>query len=96
MLQTPDMAAQVAMDCNAKNLVLFYVSQRYRPINHGDEKTEDDGGDASILETEARDFLNIAGRPEIDVIVAHDFYEFVILRKKWLYVLYIQPLFRYK
>ena len=78
---TPDMAAQVAVDCNAKNLVLFHVSQRYRPVDHGEQKTEEDEGDASILAMEAKDYLESVGRPDINAIVAHDFYEFDILRK---------------
>ena len=75
-------SAQVAVDCNAKNLVLFHASQRYRPVDHGAEKTEEDEGDASIFAMEAKDYLESVGRPDIDAIDAHDFYEFEILRKQ--------------
>ena len=83
---TPNMAAKVAMDCNARNLVLFHVSQRYKPVSESvetaEETADDDTEDVRVLEKEAREFLNKAGRSDINVVVAHDFYEFVVLRPK--------------
>eukprot|EP00092_Neocalanus_flemingeri_P010078 GFUD01010861.1.p1 GENE.GFUD01010861.1~~GFUD01010861.1.p1 ORF type:complete len:372 (+),score=92.96 GFUD01010861.1:251-1366(+) len=81
---TPDMAAQVAVDCNARSLLLFHVSQRYKPVDLtlSEEKSEETTGDANILETEAKEYLKNSGRPDIDVVVAYDFYEFVIMKKK--------------
>jgi len=80
---TPDMAAKVAMDCNAKNLVLFHVSQRYKPfIESVDLIRRIDTEDVRVLGREAREFLSNAGRSDINVVVAQDFYEFVVQRPK--------------
>jgi len=79
---TPDMAAKVAIDCNARNLVLFHVSQRYKPFIESMDiiRRSADDEDVRLLGREAREFLNKAGRCDINVVVAQDFYEFAVLR----------------
>ena len=78
---TPSMAAGVAIATKAKNLVLFHVSPRYRPIS----LSEDAGADADsakILLDEAVGHLKDNDRSDINVIVAEDFTEFVLYKVK--------------
>ena len=78
---TPSMAAEVAMETQAKNLILFHVSPRYKPLSLCD-KTSQEEDSAQILLNEALKHLEDNGRTDVNVIVAEDFTEFVLHKVK--------------
>ena len=78
---TPSMAAGVAMETQAKNLILFHVSPRYKPLSLCD-KTNQEEDSAQILLNEALKHLEDNGRTDVNVIVAEDFTEFVLHKIK--------------
>ena len=78
---TPSMAAGVALATKAKNLMLFHVSPRYKPISLC-ESSEKDGDSAQILLDEAQRYLKDNNRSDVNVIVAEDFTEYVIHKVK--------------
>ena len=78
---TPSMAAGVAIETQAKNLILFHVSPRYKPLSLCD-KSNEDVDSAQILLNEALKHLQDHGRTDVNVIVAEDFTEFVLHKVK--------------
>ena len=78
---TPSMAAGVAMETLAKNLILFHVSPRYKPLSLCDESNKDVDS-AQILLDEALKHLQDNDRTDVNVIVAEDFTEFVLHKNK--------------
>ena len=78
---TPSMAAGVAMETQAKNLILFHVSPRYKPLSLCDESNQDVDS-AQILLDEALKHLQANDRTDVNVIVAEDFTEFVLHKHK--------------
>ena len=76
---TPSMAAGVALETQAKNLILFHVSPRYKPLSLCDESNQDS---AQILLDEALKHLQDNDRTDVNVIVAEDFTEFVLQKNK--------------
>eukprot|EP00092_Neocalanus_flemingeri_P075943 GFUD01094152.1.p1 GENE.GFUD01094152.1~~GFUD01094152.1.p1 ORF type:complete len:244 (+),score=69.96 GFUD01094152.1:368-1099(+) len=77
---TPNMAVDVAVGCKAKSLVLFHLSPRYKPLSlsNGDE----DKDTAQIIINQATNHLKEVGRADMDLLVAEDFSEYQILKKK--------------
>jgi len=71
---TPNMAADIAIRCKAKSLMLFHLSPRYKPI---DESSED--GSAHTILKEAQEYIT-SEKANMKVDVAHDFKEVVITR----------------
>ena len=78
---TPSMAAEVAMATQAKNLILFHVSPRYKPLSLCDQTNQEEDS-AQILLNEALKHLEDNGRTDVNVIVAEDFTEFVLHKVK--------------
>jgi len=77
---TPNMAVDVAVGCNAKTLVLFHLSPRYKPISLSNG--EDDADTAQIIADEASNHLKEVNRTDMELVVAEDFVEYQILKKK--------------
>ena len=75
---TPSMAAEVAITTKAKNLVLFHVSPRYRPLSLSGQ----DEDSAQILLDEAVQHLKENDRSDVNVIIAEDFTEFLLPKIK--------------
>ena len=78
---TPSMAAGVAIETRAKNLILFHVSPRYKPLSLCDENNQSSDS-AQILLDEAMKHLQDKDRTDVNVIVAEDFTEFVLHKNK--------------
>ena len=78
---TPSMAAGVAIETRAKNLILFHVSPRYKPLSLCDENNQSSDS-AQILLDEAMKHLQDNDRTDVNVIVAEDFTEFVLHKNK--------------
>ena len=76
---TPSMAADVAIATKAKNLVLFHVSPRYRPLSSLSGQEEDS---AQILLDQALQHLKDNDKSDVNVIVAEDFTEFLFPKNK--------------
>ena len=76
---TPSMAADVAIATKAKNLVLFHVSPRYRPLSSLSGQEEDS---AQILLDQALQHLKDNDKSDVNVIVAEDFTEFSLPKNK--------------
>ena len=76
---TPSMAADVAIATKAKNLVLFHVSPRYRPLSSLSGQDEDS---AQILLDQALQHLKDNDKSDVNVIVAEDFTEFLLPKNK--------------
>ena len=76
---TPSMAADVAIATKAKNLVLFHVSPRYRPLSSLSGQEEDS---AQILLDQALQHLKDNDKSDVNVIVAEDFTEFLLPKNK--------------
>lgn len=76
---TPSMAADVAIATKAKNLVLFHVSPRYRPLSSLSGQDEDS---AQILLDQALQHLKENDKSDVNVIVAEDFTEFLLPKNK--------------
>ena len=74
---TPSMAAGVAIETRAKNLILFHVSPRYKPLSLCDDSNKDVDS-AEILLDEALKYLRENQRTDVNVIVAEDFTEFLL------------------
>ena len=79
---TPSMAAGVALETRAKNLILFHVSPRYKPLSLCDKNNQQDSDSAQILLDEALKHLQDKDRTDVNVIVAEDFTEFVLQKNK--------------
>lgn len=77
---TPAMAVQVAAQCRSRSLALFHLSPRYKPLSlsNGD----DDPDSAKIIQDEALAELETLGKSDITLIVAEDFTEITIPKKK--------------
>ena len=78
---TPSMAAGVAIETRAKNLILFHVSPRYKPLSLCDGNNQSSDS-AQILLDEAMKHLQDKDRTDVNVIVAEDFTEFVLHKNK--------------
>jgi len=79
---TPNMAVDVAVACNASSLVLFHLSPRYKPISLRNDDGGDDKDSAQIILDEATKHLKEVNRADMDLLVAEDFSEYLILKKK--------------
>jgi len=77
---TPSMAADVAYKLNAQHLILSHVSPRYRPISLCDESNVDDS--AQMLLNEAKKHLCDIEDCKTNVMIAEDFFEFLLPKKK--------------
>ena len=76
---TPEMAAEFSVKINARKLVLFHVSPRYKPIEDDDNENAES---AKVLLLEAENYLSKNQANHIKVLVAEDFLEDTIERKK--------------
>jgi len=79
---TPNMAVDVAVACKANSLVLFHLSPRYKPISLRNGDSADDKDSAQIILDEATKYLKEVDRADMDLLVAEDFSEFQICKKK--------------
>lgn len=77
---TPNMAVDVAVSCNTKTLILFHLSPRYKPISLSNDV--ENGDSAQVIVDEASTHLKGANRADMELIVAEDFMEYQILKKK--------------
>jgi len=78
---TPSMAADIALRSNAKQLVLFHVSPRYKPVSLSVDQMKDNDTSASILLQEAEQYVT-SNNKHMQVFVAEDFMQLDINRKK--------------
>lgn len=77
---TPSMAADVAHMLNVQHLILSHVSPRYKPISLCDESNVDES--AQILLNEAKKYLCDLKAGKTNVMIAEDFFEFSLPKKK--------------
>lgn len=76
---TPAMAAQVAVQCSSRHLLLFHLSPRYKPVSGS---SEGDLDSARVIQAEAEEALRSLGREDMLLTVAEDFTEVTLAKKK--------------